>query len=76
MDIELSYLWRILESWKYISNREQKIRKGLQKIMKSIIKVSKVSVRKFIKKLGRLEKFVKQFGNMCLSLFTVAERSI
>ena len=48
----------------------------LQEIMKSFIKVSKVSDKNIIKNLRRLENFMKKFENICLNLLTVAERSI
>ena len=70
-------MWsRIWKSWRYISNRELKIEKRLQKIMKKIIRGSKVSMKKNSKNLNRLENFVKRFKIIRLRVSAVRERSI
>ena len=46
----------IWESWRYISNREKKIKKILQKKIKIIIKASKVSKRNMNKSLSIVKK--------------------
>ena len=41
-----------------------------------MIKVSKVSAKKIIKNLRKIESFMKKFEKSCLNLLTVVERSI
>ena len=48
----------------------------MQKIIKRIIKVSKLSARSIMKSFIKLESFMRKIENSCLSLSTVAERSI
>ena len=70
-----SYLWIwsiAFESWKYSSNMEQKIKKILQKMIKIIIKASKVSKRNMIKSLN----IVKKFMRMLRIMLTGREKSI
>ena len=70
-------MWsRIWESWRYISNREHKIKKRLQKITEIIIRNSKVSMKKYIKNLNRLKNFIKGFRSFCFMWSTVMKRSI
>ena len=67
---------RIWESWRYISNREKKDRKKLQKNIKRIFSVSKVSIKNISKTLNRMENIMKSFMKICLRVSTVKERSI
>ena len=65
----------IWESWRYISNREEKI-KLLQKIFKMIIKASKLSNRNINKSLSSIKKFIKLFKIVFLKILTDREKSI
>ena len=44
--------------------------------MKRIIRVSKVSIKKIIKNLSRVENFMKRFEIVLFKLLAVIERSI
>ena len=48
----------------------------MQKIIKIIIRDSKVSMKRYIKNLNRLKNFVKRFGSFCFMRSTVMEKGI
>ena len=66
----------IWESWRYISNKEEKISKMLQKMIKIIIKASKVSKRNMNKSLSIVKKFMKMLKIVFLKILTDREKSI
>ena len=48
----------------------------MQKVIKRIIKVSKASAKNVTKNFRKLESFIRKIEKICLSLSTVAERSV
>ena len=66
----------IWESWRYISNREEKILKILQKFIKMIIKASKASNKNINKSLSTMKKLIKIFKIVFLKILTDREKSI
>ena len=66
----------IWECWRYISNRELKIKKILQKVIKMIIRASKISIKNINKSLKRMKIFMKSIMIIFSKVSTVKERRI